>query len=116
MSEEHSHSHFEVGAASDIHEHYVGEVNGAAHQEDLAKLSRRIDEMAAQVQDLQRKLAAEQEIVAFIRKGCITLPAIIAALRNRAAELTRNIPNSTVECDRHLARELELLADAIEVK
>lgn len=122
MSEDHSHSYHETGAAPEVHEHYVSEINGAAASDALHlarkqhdRLVDQVAELAAQVNDLQRQLAAEQETVAAIKNGSVTIPGIVAALRNRAAELTRNIPDSTIECDRHLARELVLIAEAIEV-
>ncbi|SRR5579859_3548559 len=114
MCEDHGHSAYEIGAAASTHDHYVGEIDGAARQEDLASLQRQVEELTGLVEELQRKLAAEQEVVAAVRRGCTSGPAIVAALRNRSEELIRKIPGGGTDCDRHLAHEMALVASAIE--
>jgi len=116
MTEEHSHAHYEVGAASDVHDHYVGEINGAASQDDLAVLIRQVTQLTESVLDLHAQLAAEREVTAAVRRGCVTLPAIVTVLRNRSAELLGvGAPSGAVtDFDLALGRELGALADGID--
>jgi hypothetical protein len=92
----------------------------AARKEDLDKANRRINELAGQVQNLQRQLAAEQEVVAAIRNGPVSIPGIAAALRSRAEDLTRlgqmERGMSAADFDRNLflGRVLQELAAEIE--
>jgi hypothetical protein len=116
MTEDHGHSHYEVGAASDVHDHHVGEIDGAVSQDHLATLIGQVTRLTESVHDLHAQLAAEREVTAAVKRGCVSLPGLVTVLRNRSAELLGvGAPSGAItDFDRALGRELRALADGID--
>lgn len=118
--EEHAHAAHEVGAAEDTHGHYAVEIQGAVHQADFDRLVARVRQLDDSVQELQRRLRAEQEITRALR-GAMTAGQMVAALRARAdailAEagevLAPGLGARELTPVALLARELHLLANEI---
>lgn len=112
--EGHSHSAHEVGAAEDTHGHYVGEISGAVHDDDLQQVKRdlvrlrdRVRDLEAKTTELEAQAQAEHAAVEAIKAGAVTIPALVAALRYRAE-------HAGSESEYWFTRELERLAVEIE--
>lgn len=91
MSEDHTHTAAEVGAADDFHLHHADEVLGLTSQEDLSRLLEKVDALADAVHSLAGQLEAERELCRAVAGGNATAEAIVRALRKTAADLMKPI-------------------------
>lgn len=91
-------------------------------EEQVHWLRRELESLRDSVRLLQARASAEDELIRTVRGGADTIPAIVRALRARAAELAgrRYQPGphliAGVERDQYLARELTELASAVEAE
>jgi hypothetical protein len=73
----HRHYPHEVGASPEGHEHQLHQVAGAASEQELLQLERRVNQLAAE-------LEAEKAANAALREGAVTISSLLAALRYEA--------------------------------
>lgn len=76
----HRHYPHDVGAAPEGHEHQLSQIAGAASEQQLDELERRVNQLAAD-------LAAERAANAAMRSGAVTIPALVNVLRGQASVL-----------------------------
>lgn len=87
MSEGHTHTASEVGAADDFHLHTADEILGLTAQEGLDRALAKIEELTAAVSTLAGQLEAERELTRSVIEGSTPAGKLIAALRKTAQVL-----------------------------
>lgn len=116
---DHSHEAYEVSAAEDVHRHYATEIDGAVRQGDFDVLVAKVATMAADIEALQRKLAAEHAVIEEVRAGALTIPRLAQALRECGDKLLAEASDEGLQHWEStpaaiLAGELRILATEIE--
>jgi len=99
--DDHRHYPRDVGASPEGHEHPLSHIAGAASEQELHELERRVGQLAA-------ALEAEKAANAALRSGAVTIPVLVQVLR------AQSILAESWESDLPISYALANLADAIE--